>query len=376
MDKIVGNFILTSCGLSILTNMAKKLNFDENIYKYSNLTEKEFPKEKKEKFDKFIEDVKEKLLKFNLSELKETSAELNALINFYQNDIKNFPEMDYHYFLHTDTYLGKKVAEILIELFKNKGIINVESITAKDLKTSSFEEFQIALSDLAKNLVNEIIKPFKSGGYKIIFNLTGGFKSINSFLQTVASLYADESIYIFETSENLLRIPRLPIKIEEGIFKENINLFRMLELGIYQDVIKEEIDKLPEIVYLKIDNAFAMSPWGELIWQNIKDEVYKERLVEPISKRIEMSTQLKKQFESLNPSERLQLNKKIDDLEICIERNFQDCKKSLRFHELKGNISETYQYEIYPFDGNDNRRLYIKSKDGKYILDKIDAHLK
>jgi putative CRISPR-associated protein (TIGR02619 family) len=374
MDKTVKNFILTSCGLSILTNLQKELNFSENIYNYSNYSEKEFSRETKKKFDKFIENVKEKLLEFDVPKLKKISAELNALINFYQNDIKNFPKRDSYYFLHTDTYLGEKVAEILINLFKNKGIKNVNPITAKDLKTSSFEEFQISLSDLAKNLVNEIIKPFKYSGYKIIFNLTGGFKSINSFLQTVASLHADESIYIFETSENLLRIPRLPLKIEESIFKENLNLFRMLDLGIYKDNLKKEIDKLPEIVYLKIDNDFSLSPWGELIWQNIKEEVYKEKLVEPISKRIEISTQLKKQFESLNPSERLQLNKKIDDLEICIARN--DCKQSLRFHNLEGNTSETHQYEIYPFDGNNSRRLYIKYEEKKYILDKIDAHLK
>jgi putative CRISPR-associated protein (TIGR02619 family) len=375
MDTIVGNFILTSCGLSILTNLQKELNFSENIYNYSNYSEKEFSRETKEKFDKFIENVKEKLLEFDVPKLKKISAELNALINFYQNDIKNFPKSDSYYFLHTDTYLGEKVAEILINLFKNKGIENVNPITAKDLKTSSFEEFQIALSDLVRNLIDEI-KTYKSKKYKIIFNLTGGFKSINSFLQTVASLHADESIYIFETSENLLRIPRLPIKIEESIFKENLNLFRMLDLGIYKDNLKKEIDKLPEIVYLKIDNDFSLSPWGELIWQNIKEEVYKEKLVEPISKRIEISTQLKKQFESLNPSERLQLNKKIDDFEICIETNFKNCNKSLGFHELNGKISKTYQYEISPFDGNDSRRLYIKYKDGKYILDKIDAHLK
>jgi len=374
MDKTIGNFILTSCGLSILTNLQKELNFSENIYNYSNYLEKEFSRETKEKFDKFIENVKEKLLEFDVPKLKKISAELNALINFYQNDIKNFPKRDFYYFLHTDTYLGKKVAEILINLFKNKGIENVKPITAKDLKTSSFEEFQIALSDLVRNLIDEI-KTYKSKKYKIIFNLTGGFKSINSFLQTVASLHADESIYIFETSENLLRIPRLPIKIEESIFKENLNIFRMLDLGIYKDNLKKEIDKLPEIVYLKIDNDFSLSPWGELIWQNIKEEVYKERLVEPISKRIEISTQLKGQFKSLNPSERLQLNKKIDDFEIYIETN-KNWNKSLGFHELKGKISKTYQYEISPFDGNDSRRLYIKYEEEKYILDKIDAHLK
>ncbi|RUM59013.1 MAG: hypothetical protein DSY59_05020 [Persephonella sp.] len=367
------NLILTSCGISILTNLAKKFNFKENIYYLSNYTEDEFPKDKIEKFGDFLDNSRKYLLNADKGELCKISAELNALINFYGNHIKNFPKTDYHIILHTDTYLGKSVAEILRELF-SKYNISVELLTKRDLKTSSFEEFQIALSELAEDLSERLIN-YKNSGYRIIFNLTGGFKSINSFLQTMASIYADESIYIFETSNNLLKIPRLPLDIDYSIFKENINIFRMLELGIYNNLLKEKIKNIPEITYLEINEEYSLSPWGELIWKKAKEEIYKNKLVEPILDRIVISKNLKKQFENFSEKEKVQINKNIDKLERCIFNNRQNCETSLGFKEVEGKEAEKYQYEMYCFDGNDSRRLYIKYEDDKYILYEINDHL-
>ncbi|WAM33917.1 putative CRISPR-associated protein [Caldicellulosiruptor morganii] len=363
--------------MSILTNLKKDLNFIEDIYSYSNYTENEFSVEKKKIFDEFLNAVEEQLLKSDITKIKKVSAELNALMEFYKiNSLKDLPKTDMYCFLHTDTYLGKNIAKILENVFKKNGIGNVFIETSSYLRTSDFEKFSFSLSELAKKLA-ETLKEYKSNGYKIIFNLTGGFKSINSFLQTVASLYADESIYIFETSNSLLRIPKLPVKVDDTIFIEHFDLFRMLDLGIYNERIKKEIYKLPEILYLEIDGDFIISAWGTLVWQEVKENTYKERLNNPISDKIRISDYLKKQFEDLNPFERLQLNKKIDDFEKAVATNFGYNPSSLRFHELEGKISKIYKYEFYPFDGDDSRRLYIREdEDGIYILDKIDKHLK
>jgi hypothetical protein len=48
---------------------------------------------------------------------------------------------------------------------------------------------------------------YRESGYHIVFNLTGGFKSIQGWMQTLGMFYADEIVYIFETGKELLPGP-------------------------------------------------------------------------------------------------------------------------------------------------------------------------
>jgi len=360
-------YILTTCGLSILTNGLKESFKPKDIFKNSNLLKKEIDKEILDIFEKEIEILKQKILTFNLDELKKLSAELNALICYYEN---GFGKNDYYKLLHTDTYLGQKTAEIIEYYLKSQGL-TVDSYSPKDLKTSNLEEFHIALSDLVKDLSEEL-DGYRNSGYKIVFNLTGGFKGVNSFLQTMASLYANESIYIFENSSELLRIPKIPIKIDKKIFEKNINIFRALDINI--DIDKKILKYIPETLINKIDEDYILSPWGEIVWQKFKMEYYRENLVDSITKKIEYSENFTKDFISLSREDSYQLNKSIDKLESYLNNGVN--LRSLRYHKLKGNIAEQYSHEFYPFDGNDSRRCYCNERNGKIILEKIDAHLK
>jgi putative CRISPR-associated protein (TIGR02619 family) len=364
------NFILTSCGLSLLTNYLKQFNiYPKEIYKYSNNSEKEINKDLREKVDKSLEKLKYDIINNNLSDekAKELSAELNALLNFYKNGINT---KDIHLLLFTDTYFGKKVAEI-IKLFLEEKNLKAIDFLAKDLKTSNLEEFQFALSEIVV-ILSEELNGYKQFGYNIIFNLTGGFKSVNSFLQTMASLYADKSIYIFETSNELLEIPRLPIVIDEKFFEKNFEFLRKLEKNI--SIEKDILETLPKSIILKIENEYTLSPWGEIVYQKYKNEFFSKKLVTPITEKIQYSNEFKKDFEKLNPSEKYQLNKSIEKLENYILKG--ENLKSLRYHSLNGQISQKYTNEFYPFDGNDSRRVYCNEKNNQIILEKIDNHLK
>jgi len=362
------NFILTSCGLSLLTNYLKNFNiFPNEVYKYSNYDESEIDNEFKLKVNKALDSLKEEIVNLPASELKKLSAELNALLNFYNDELKT---EDMHLLLYTDTYVGKKVAEVLKYFLENKGF-SVIDFLAKDLKTSSVEEFQLALSEVVKD-ISEIINNFKLQNYEIIFNLTGGFKSVNSFLQTMASLYADKSIYIFETSNELLEIPKLPVNIDEKFFEENLDILRKLEKGL--EIDKQMLEKLPKSIVLKIENEYILSPWGEIVWQKYKNELFSKVLITPIVENIKYSKEFVKDFEKLNPSEKYQLNKTIEKLENYVIN--KENLKSLKYHSLSGQISQKYSHEFYPFDGNDSRRVYCNEKDNYIILEKIGDHLK
>ena len=361
--------MLTSCGLSILTNFlqSEKGIPPKDVYKYANAKKKDIDSGFLKTVDNAIDILQERIIELNAHELKRLSAELNTLVTFYDN---RFDAQDFHLLLHTDTYLGTVTAEILEYFLKSRGL-QVGKFLAKDLNTDSTEAFEWSLGEIIKDL-SQTIEGYRARGYEIIFNLTGGFKGSNSFLQTMASLYADKSIYIFETGKELLVIPRLPIKIDEEFFEKNLDIFRALELGI--EVDEDVLQDLPKSVIAQIGDEYILSPWGEIAWQKYKSMLYQERLIEPLSQAIEYSETFKKDFTSLNPIEKLQLNNSIDNLEkyILDKTNL----RSLRYHPLKGEISRRYSHEFYPFDGNDSRRVYCNEVDGHIILEKIDAHLK
>jgi hypothetical protein len=69
---------------------------------------------------------------------------------------------------------------------------------------------------------------------RVTFNLVGGFKSLQGYMQTLGMLFADESVYVFEGERELLRIPRLPLDIDSSCRKtmeENLLLFRRLSFA-------------------------------------------------------------------------------------------------------------------------------------------------
>jgi len=47
----------------------------------------------------------------------------------------------------------------------------------------------------------------------------------------MASLYADESIYILKIVVSFWGVPRIPIQIDERVFEDNVNSFRALDIG-------------------------------------------------------------------------------------------------------------------------------------------------
>jgi len=357
-------YIMTTIGLSILTNGLKDIFEPKEIYANSNKQQNDIDKEFLDKFNSGYEKLKNELLKLDAEKIQKISAELNALLKF-----NNFNKKEIHKLLYTDTFLGEKAAKLIEHYLTYKGQ-NVSLHKAKDLKTDDIENFHIALSDLVKELSEEL-QGYKESGYEIIFNLTGGFKSVNSFLQTMASLYADKSLYIFESSHDLLTIPRLPIKLDDDILVNNIQLFRALELGLK---LSKSIKKIPKTLILEIDGEYLLSPWGEMVWQKVKNRIYKEKLIEPLHKEIIYSKDFINDAKRLNPKELYQLNKNLDKLEKYMA--FKENPKSLNYHYLEGAIAQKYLTEFYPFDGNDSRRVFCNEKDGKIILEKIGPHLK
>lgn len=361
-------YILSPCGTSVLTNHAG----DDRriILKYANEKEKEnIPAEDRAKLEDIIKEAGEKLRKAELTEARRMSAELNAIIGIYDGRRPN--TSDFHKLISTDTWLGKEAAELVkswIRVQNNNARVNIH--VQKDLQTDSVSEFQLALTELVKALDKEV-RSYSGSGYKVIFNLTGGFKSVQGFLQSIANFLADETVYIFQRSNELLRIPRLPVKLDALSFVEdNMDFFRNIEVKTMTSVP----NKLPETFIIEVGGEILLSPWGTVVWRESRADLYKKRLwPSPASDKIRFSKRFEKAVEALSADRRFEINKRIDELNTYFWKDFNP--NSLNFKPLSGNPKKGSTHEFYAWSDGAAKRIFGHYEDELFVIDELGDHL-
>lgn len=267
--------ILSPVGTSVLTNNLEP-EFRKELNKYSNKQEGQIPKAVLSKLQNTETIIQQKLDENTISSLKKMSAELNGILGIYRDNWNN-GKKDIHFLLATDTYQGKVTAD-LIQGFLAQKTQSAEVITPKKLNTKTRENFKSGIRDLLK-WCDAVLPGYKEAGYEIIFNLTGGFKSLQGYLNTIGMFYADSISYIFEGENELITIPKLPVKIETEEFERNADIYLQLaQTGIGLE--REKIKEIPEIFIEEYEkNRFILSDWGELSWNKVKQEILSKALI-------------------------------------------------------------------------------------------------
>ena len=360
-------FVLSPCGTSLLTNQAGR-EYKDIVSKNANKKGKdEVPENDRRKLEELISKVAESLRIASLEEAAAMSAELNGITKIYQGDARK-SNGDFHFLLSTDTWLGEETAKMVKDWLENwsKGLA-VEIYRQKDLQTEDISAFQLSLSELVKKLSVEIPE-FSKKGYEIIFNLTGGFKSVQGFLQSIANFYSDETVYVFEKSSQLLRIPRLPVKMDaESIIKEQIDTFRKLALGM--EVPEEELKNIPETLLLKIDNEVHLSPWGDVLWEQSKQSIYGEGLLQPPYNGIKYSKTFERSVSDL-PRDRIALiNKRMDQLARYLMK--KENPGSLDFKTIRGDVMPPSTHEMDAWSDKDAKRIYGHFEEDVFVIDRL-----
>lgn len=362
------SYILSPCGTSLLTNAAGKNR--KLIFKYANFkNENDIPDNDKAQLRKVIELVKKQLFAANNQEAEKMSAEVNGILKIYSAGLTQ--RRDYHFLLCTDTFLGETTGKLVSEWLtsKNKNL-QVEVHRHTDLQTNDIDSFQLALSELVKKLSREV-PDFRKSGYRVIFNLTGGFKSVQGFLQSIASFYADESVYIFETSDNLLRIPRLPLRMDAVYSVENnMQAFRRLSLGLPVS----DISNIPETLLFGLDDQISLSPWGELVWEQTRSSLYQKKLFPSPSKKIIYSRNFKKSVDKLPDDRKVLINVRIDQLAKHLESKGYN-PSSLDFKQLKGNPLPPATHEFDAWSDKSAQRVFGYFEADTFILNSLDTGL-
>ena len=364
--------ILCTCGTSILTNGSqdderKVLNRNSNV---KNINEIVSP-EDRIFINQILQNRKNKVLNADFETVKRISAELNGLFTFY----KGFPvSEDIVFLLPTDTLIGRGTADIIKDYLTEKLSIQVFLLEQRDLQTRDYTLFHTALSELIGQL--SVLHDSYSNNYQIIYNLTGGFKSVNAFLQTIAQFFADEVFYLFESSEQLMRIPKLPIQFSiKDVMERHIQVIRKMNIGL--KITKNEIKNIPEILMMEIDNDYTLSTWGEAIWESIKKDLYIQKLYDSPDIKVQFSNSFLNSVRSLNLNAQkiYELNKKIDDLVKYVYSNGKYNPFSLDCKAIKGTEKNVSLYECDAWHNEDAKRMFFHYENGCIILDKLDKAL-
>jgi putative CRISPR-associated protein (TIGR02619 family) len=294
--------LISTCGISLLTNILRQEKMNgldsRTLSSLSNKVDLEdIPENSQADLAELFETTRQRLLVMDIDEAAQASAELNGLSRVDGALSKRAM----HYFISTDTYVGKQTADLVATWLKEHGA-NVQIQTIKGLTTRDSTSFM----DGAKNLLQfltGIVREY-SPSYYVIFNLTGGFKSLLGLMTTIGCFYADEVVYVFESGDDLIRIPRLPIKLDDQLFKAHATeLLRMSE----DDYISvEEAENIPRALLEDVDEQHVgLSVWGALIWEQYSPDLLSQELIKLPYLQYESS--FRKDFGNLQKEDKIKL---------------------------------------------------------------------
>jgi hypothetical protein len=247
--------------------------------------------------------------------------------------------------------------------------VTVEIKNINDLQTNDLSRFESAMSELVK-MAKDDIEMYKDE-YHIVFNLSGGFKSVQGFMQTLAMFYADETIYLFLDQTTLMRIPKLPIKFADREYiEQNLTTFRKLSLGFKINVQT----KLSKLYCFNIDNDFTLTSWGELIWSEYRSEFYSKELLSPVGKLVRFSKEFEKNVKDLENHRIKILNEKIDLLSKYLKLKGENLS-TLDFKSLKGGDYKGSTHEFDAWHDQDAKRCFGHFEGKIFVIDRLDRGL-
>ena len=268
--------LVSTCGTSLLSRGGDP---DQNNWLKSIANARLLPPEDARRLDE-IRLARQSLLR-GLDETgrREASAELNGIAATRDQ----WPSTRVHHLLiHTDTAVGECSAQIVQEeLIRAEE--PVELLTSPGLRMDDNAAFRDALAQLTRDL-DGYIRGWRKSHAQVVFNLTGGFKSINAFLQTLGMLSADQCVMIFEGSKELMQIPRLPVRmVEEDEIRPHLTVFRRLEMNY--PVTTRETDRLADLLFTTDGQTAILSFWGDIVWARVRPSLLGEKLLDPLSPR-------------------------------------------------------------------------------------------
>ncbi len=280
--------VITTVGTSLFVNYneIKKENINEDIKDESFSEYTEWKDE--------IADIKQKLLIFATDD--NSSAEMTSILKLKEE----FGDIEV-YLIATDTIESIVICEVIKEALDNKDIIvhfNMKQDIINDLQVKNYRKFKNGLS----NLINRLYKISSNYYDNLILNITGGYKAVVPYLTIFGQVNSIPLYYIFENSNSLISIPKIPLSIDEGLFDKYWKEF--------EELTKDEIIEKSSLHYsfltdmeslFEIDNELvALNPLGTILWRRYREKFFifyaQKEVLEEIEKQNDIQRILETKF--------------------------------------------------------------------------------
>lgn len=358
---------LSTVGTSVLTN---RPGVDRGVaFRHANAPTRADAGPDGDAIAGWLGEARTALLDADLPAVRKASAELNALVALGDGEAPAMP--DQHLLVPTDTWMGRETAAIVAEWLGAHGA-SVAVFDTKGLRGDRLASFQTSLPPLVKELL-ETLRGYQRAGHRIVFNLTGGFKSLNGFLAALAPHYADETVYLFETSAELLRIPHVPVRLALGeTVAEHLIPFRRLARCL--PVSDAEARALPALLTFEAaPGQWMLSEWGEVVWDQEHRALYEKKLWPTPSDRIVYGDRFAASVNPLSPQKTYAVNERLDDLAVYLETGHS--VKRLDLKKLKGTPKPGLTHELDAWADGGAKRIYGTLDGGVFTADHLGDHL-
>ncbi|KAB2965033.1 MAG: putative CRISPR-associated protein [Thermoanaerobaculia bacterium] len=294
------------------------------------------------------------------------SAELNGIAAVHR---RYTPRQVSHVIVHTDTALGKAAAQLVDAALGNAALL----LSAAGLRTDNLSSFRAALADLSAQL-DTLVASYRAQGWFVVFNLTGGFKSLNGYLQTLAMILADRCVFLFEGAPELMEIPRLPVRLAEvDELRAHARTFRQLAVGYA--VAADAAQGVPDSLLMEVDGEVTTSTLGDVAWARHRATLFSEQLHPPLSRKLQVAESVRREFAGLQSEQKMQVNEALDEFSAYLD-NARELPRSRLFKKLLGKPVPGSTHELYAWsDGAAGRLLGHFEPNGVFVVDRLTKHL-
>ena len=375
------NVVLSTIGTSLLTNEAGP-GLRDLLICNANKNKSDIDCNSLKDIDSWFEERAEKIKDADDNTVSALSAEANGLLTWYRSNSVTMSRSDQHYLVHTDTYLGNLAARMVADWIKRKSESQPICLSPSGLNMDNLENFRSALANLAKEFDEHKLQKWRDDGYHVAFNLTGGFKSVNGFVQTLGLIFADECFYLFEGSRDLMRVPRLPLRLDAANeIRSNLETVRKMANGTSAPTA--DCETLSDALLFEVDGQCILSEWGNVLWLAEKNNIYSEGLQPSLSENMCFSNRFENQVSNgygLCKEEKyiLDLNRCLDALSAFLDQGNRGGKfmGSLELKLLKGNPkTSSITHEFYLWSGKGECGFGYFDDNDIFVVDHIGSHL-
>ena len=255
--------IITTVGTSMFTNyQEKKKDLDDKI---EDLKLKPYSE-----WDDWKDDI-QVIEKAIIEQLySDASAEIKSTLKLKEK----YNQIAVH-LIATDTILSVLAAKILRRYFEEKNIdctFSEKEDIIQDLQVNNAKNFE---KNGIVNLVDRLDKIIKNSYYEnVIFNITGGYKAIIPYITIMAQINNIPLYYIFEDTDNLIKIPQAPLDINLGIFEKYGNVLIDLSKGITENwedyKRRNNIGEDFSACIWEEDNMAELNAIGKMFWEKYR----------------------------------------------------------------------------------------------------------